>query len=180
MHTPKQTQAAPVDPFKLLFDLGLQADTLVGANIDPVSTADIKQMLKMRQGGDFVVDLVAALATARNVSRPGTSWDEAQARLAHAKRIESIANLFQIVASQLLNAATKDRSECWTVVTYCYSLLSKMASADPKLAEELKPVADFFSIGKKGTKKRAVRSAAAKVAKTPKHQLSGNGAAHTP
>ena len=103
-----------------------------------------KRMLKLRTGGVDTTRTLATLATRYKVD----STVDVPAMLQNVAQLEELAplldsatNLMQIVHDQVLVAA----GDSWKSATTIYTMLQRMALDDPRLADELAPVAAMFA-----------------------------------
>jgi hypothetical protein len=117
-----------------------------------LSSEERKRLVRFRPGGEMVVDKVAALASERNVSIPGISVQAMQADLELARALAPIANELEKLTAEVDDTVQEAEAECWWAATAFYSTLARTQAADRKLEAELKPVVDFFAIGRRKKK----------------------------
>jgi hypothetical protein len=139
----------------------------IGQGAKRLTTKERRQQPKLRTGGVDTTRTLATLATRYKVD----STVDVPAMLANVAQLEklqplldSATNLMQIVHDQVLVAA----GDSWKSATTIYTMLQRMALDDPRLADELAPVAAKFAkkkapSGSAGTTKTPVATATASV-----------------
>jgi hypothetical protein len=116
-------------------------------------TSDERQATtKMRIGGEEVVATVGHLATEHSLTLPEISVDGMNADLLLAKRLRPLATAATALAQRLDDTILQAQSECWWAATAYYSTLARISGANAKLQASLKPVVDFFAIGRRKPK----------------------------
>ncbi len=105
--------------------------------------------IKMRTGGENIVAQVGALAQSHGITLPQVSVDGMNADLSLAQRLRPLAGAVEQLSRQLNDTILEAQSECWWATTALYTALSRVAGAKPTLESELRPVVDFFSIGRR-------------------------------
>jgi hypothetical protein len=118
-----------------------------------ILTTEERAMLpRFRTGGEAIVDLIATLATKKNLALPGISGEGMKADLGLAKKLvplqRELEGLLQVVSDTILQA----NGESWWSATAYYAALCGQTRSDPALADALKPAVDFFSTGKRKAK----------------------------
>lgn len=111
-----------------------------------------KATTKMRSGGDRIVPQVGALATEHGVALPGVTVDGMQADLLLAQRLAPLSAAVGGLQQRLDDTILEAQSECWWAATALYSALARASGAIPKLQAALKPIVEFFAVGRR-TKK---------------------------
>jgi hypothetical protein len=105
--------------------------------------------VKMRTGGENVVAQIGALAQAHAITLPQVSVDGMLADLTLAQRLRPLANAVEQLSQRLGDAVLEAQSECWWATTALYTALSRVAGANATLESELKPVVEFFAVGRR-------------------------------
>lgn len=104
---------------------------------------------KMRTGGENVVAAIASLAQGHGISLPEVSVEGMKADLALAQGLRPLANVVEQLNRQINDTILEAQSECWWAATALYTALSRVAGAKPTLEAELRPVVDFFAVGRR-------------------------------
>lgn len=104
---------------------------------------------KPRKGGDSIVATLGDLADAHGVSLPKISTAAMKADLLLAQRLRPLAEAVSTLQQRLDDTVLEAQSECWWAATAFYTALSRMRDADPKLEAALRPIIDFFAIGRR-------------------------------
>lgn len=108
-----------------------------------------KTTTKMRSGGEAIVPQVGALATEHGVALPGVTVDGMLADLTLAQRLAPLSAAIQGLQRRVDDTVLEAQSECWWAATALYSALARASGATPKLESALKPIVDFFAIGRR-------------------------------
>ncbi|HCF60568.1 MAG TPA: hypothetical protein DFS52_21540 [Myxococcales bacterium] len=119
----------------------------------PLSTEERSQALKMRPNGEWIVELMATLATRYGVSLPGISVEGMRNDLALANQLQPVEAETAALAQTLSDTILTARSECWWAALAYYTTLVRIADSDPVLADALKPAIDYFATGKRKSRK---------------------------
>ncbi len=106
---------------------------------------------KFRKGGELIVGTLAALAEEHGIALPKITSAGMRADLLLAQRIRPLADAVDALQQRLDDTVLEAQSECWWAATAFYTALSRMMDADPKLESALKPIIDFFAIGRRKT-----------------------------
>ncbi len=107
---------------------------------------------KMRIGGEGVVEAIGGLATEHKLSLPEISVDAMNADLLLAKRLRPLATAAAALAQRLDDTILQAQSECWWAATAFYSTLARLSGANADLQAAIKPVVDFFAVGRRKPK----------------------------
>jgi hypothetical protein len=108
-----------------------------------------KRLIRFRPGGETVVSKVGEAASKRDVSLPGISVENMQADLALVHALAPVAAELETFTAEVDDTVLEAEAECWWAATAFYSSLSRIQATDPKLESELKPVVDFFALGRR-------------------------------
>jgi hypothetical protein len=73
-----------------------------------------------------------------------------------AKRLRPLANAATALSQRLDDTILQAQSECWWAATAFYSTLARISGANAKLAAALKPIIDFFAVGRRKAKAPAL------------------------
>ena len=116
-------------------------------------TSDERQTTtKMRIGGEGVVETIGSLAAEHKLSLPEISVEGMNADLLLAKRLRPLANAATGLAQRLDDTILQAQSEYWWAATAFYSTLARISGANANLQAALKPVVDFFAVGRRKPK----------------------------
>ena len=107
------------------------------------------RLLKMRTGGEPIVADIAKLASDHGITLPQITVDGMLADLALAQRIRPLASAIAQLNQRLSDTVLEAQSECWWAATALYTSLLRVSSGDPVLAAALKPIVDFFAVGRR-------------------------------
>lgn len=110
-----------------------------------LSADEKKRLLGFRPGGETVVALVAALAEKYGVHLADMPIDGMRNDLALAQTFTPVVSQLALMASWGEDTVSAARSEAWQATTGNYSVLSRVAEANPSLAAEIKPAREFFA-----------------------------------
>jgi hypothetical protein len=108
-----------------------------------------KATTKMRSGGETIVPKVGVLATEHGVALPGVSVDGMLADLALAQRLAPLSAAIQGLQRRVDDTVLEAQSECWWAATALYSALARASGATPKLEASLRPIVEFFAVGRR-------------------------------
>jgi hypothetical protein len=133
---------------KLVADVRSLSDRIAPYTIT-LSAEERATTVKMRMGGENVVAQVGSLAQAQGITLPNVSVDGMLADLTLAQRIRPLAIAVEQLCRRLDDTVLEAQSECWWATTALYTALSRVAGANAALESELKPVVDFFAIGRR-------------------------------
>ena len=89
--------------------------------------------VKMRIGGDPIVADIAKLTK----------------DLTLAQRLRPLASAVEQLSQRLSDTVLEAQSECWWAATAYYTSLCRVADADPVLEAALRPIIDFFAVGRR-------------------------------
>ena len=104
---------------------------------------------KMRKGGETVVPTIADLTNEHGLLLPKISTDGMKADLLLAQRIRPLADRVTALAQRLDDTVLEAQSECWWAATAFYTALVRISAAEAKLQAALKPIVDFFAVGRR-------------------------------
>ena len=104
---------------------------------------------KFRKGGELIVGTLAALAEEHGITLPKISTAGMKADLLLAQRLRPLADAVDSLQQRLDDTVLEAQSECWWAATAFYTSLSRMMDADAKLESALKPIIDFFAVGRR-------------------------------
>ena len=104
---------------------------------------------KFRKGGELIVGTLAALAEEHGITLPKISTAGMKADLLLAQRVRPLADAVDSLQQRLNDTVLEAQSECWWAATAFYTSLSRMMDADAKLESALKPIIDFFAVGRR-------------------------------
>ena len=105
--------------------------------------------VKMRTGGEPIVADIAKLASDHGITLPQITVDGMLADLTLSQRIRPLANAVEQLNQRLSDTVLEAQSECWWATTALYTSLLRVSSGDPVLAAALKPIVDFFALGRR-------------------------------
>nr|HEX4316270.1 hypothetical protein [Kofleriaceae bacterium] len=123
--------------------------------------------LKMRQGGEYIVRLVARLVEKYGITLPDISIEDMVKDLELAESLEPLQAAADIYAASLGDTILQARSECWQAATTFYTTLSRIADANLEVAAELQPAIEFFAHGPRVAKPAPAPSPAPKPTPAP-------------
>jgi hypothetical protein len=104
---------------------------------------------KFRKGGELIVGTLAALAEEHGIALPKITTAGMKADLLLAQRLRPLADAVEGLQQRLGDTVLEAQSECWWAATAFYTSLSRMIDADAKLESALKPIIEFFAIGRR-------------------------------
>ena len=105
--------------------------------------------VKMRTGGEPIVADIAKLASDHGITLPQITVDGMLADLSLAQRIRPLANAVEQLNQRLSDTVLEAQSECWWAATALYTSLLRVSGGNPVLAAALKPIVEFFAVGKR-------------------------------
>jgi len=104
---------------------------------------------KFRRGGELIVGTLAVLADEHGIKLPKITTEGMKADLLLAQRLRPLADAVKSVQQRLDDTILEAQSECWWAATAFYTSLSRMMDADAKLEAALRPIIEFFAIGRR-------------------------------
>ena len=108
--------------------------------------ADDKQrLLGFRPGGEAIVALVGSLAEKYGIHLGDMPVDGMRNDLALSQMLAPVVSQLGLMTSWGEDTVSAARSEAWQAATGNYSVLSRVAEANPSLAAEIKPAREFFA-----------------------------------
>jgi len=107
---------------------------------------------KMRNGGEAVVSTIGGLTTEHKISLPQITVEGMNADLLLAQRLRSLSTAVTALGQRLDDTILEAQSECWWAATAYYTTLARISSANADLQAALKPVVDFFAVGRRKPK----------------------------
>lgn len=110
-----------------------------------------KSALKIRPGGERMVALLADLARKSGVDLPDMPIDAMERDLELAQALQPLSTAASTLQQRVDDTILEAQAECWHAATAYYTILQRMSSANPALADQLKPVRDFFATGRRRT-----------------------------
>jgi Tfp pilus assembly protein PilV len=123
-----------------------QASALLGLDQRPVRSADdARRAVKFRKGGEAFLPLLSQASERYGVSVPSKPTSSMLDAAAEANELEPLRTAVAQLSTSLDDWYLSDRSEAWAIATTLYSMLKKAALREPKLAELLVPVKEFFA-----------------------------------
>lgn len=117
-----------------------------------LTTEERSATTKMRTGGEGVVGTIGTLATDHKISLPEISVDAMNADLLLAQRLRPLAAAAGAFAQRLDDTILEAQSECWWAATAFYTTLARVSGANATMQAALKPVVDFFAVGRRKPK----------------------------
>lgn len=108
--------------------------------------------LKPRIGYEQVVPKIAALVTKHGVALPQMSVEGMLADLALVQRLAPLRSAVDSFAEQGESTQIQAASECWYAATAYYTSLLRVSGGNPELERELRPIVEFFAVGKRKPK----------------------------
>ncbi len=121
------------------------------ANVVRLTAVEKKRMAKMKRGAHEILPLIAQLAKKYAVQAPGTSVDDITSSLTYAQSLEPLLGSVTALQGTLNDAHTGAESTAWKTGTVSYAMMKKASRANVNLANELKPVTEWFRHHAKGT-----------------------------
>jgi hypothetical protein len=107
---------------------------------------------KMRTGGESVVGTIGGLAKDHGLSLPEISVDAMNADLLLVQRLRPLSSALGALLQRVDDTILEAQSECWWAATAFYTTLARLSSANATLQAALKPVVDFFAVGRRKPK----------------------------
>lgn len=117
-----------------------------------LTTEERSATTKMRIGGEGVVGTIGTLATDHKLSLPEISVEAMNADLLLAQRLRPLASAAGAFAQRLDDTILEAQSECWWAATAFYTTLARLSGANATMQSALKPVVDFFAVGRRKPK----------------------------
>jgi hypothetical protein len=105
--------------------------------------------VRMRTGGENIVSQVAILARNSGITLPQITVDGMNADLTLAQRLRPLASAVEQLSQRLDDTVLEVQSECWWSATAFYTALCRVVGADSTLESALKPVVNFFALGRR-------------------------------
>jgi hypothetical protein len=104
-----------------------------------------RHTLRVRPGGESVVQTLASAARKHGVTLPGITAEGMEADLLVAQRMKPVRDaaeaLYQFSDDTILEAS----AECWYAATLYYTSLNRMTSGFPDIQAVVAEVASFFA-----------------------------------
>ena len=116
-----------------------------------LSPDERKHLAQIRTGGESIVTLVSDLAVKYGIHLPDMPVDGMRDDLVLAQRLGPLYSELSLLLSQVEDTIAQARSEAWQAATGNYSVLSRVAAANPSLAKELEAAKAFFARRRKTT-----------------------------
>jgi hypothetical protein len=139
--SPEQVQA-------LLTKVSESAEILAPCSV--VLTAEERaRATKMRPDGEWVVKTLGQIANDHGLSLPGLSVAGMLADMGVADQLKPLAAKTAALSERVEDTILEARSECWWAATAYYTALVRMADSNPEIAKAIKPVIDYFAVGKR-------------------------------
>ena len=133
---------------QLVADVKAISDRLAAFTVT-LSADERASTLKMRTGGEHIVTDIAKLSNDHGITLPLISIDGMLADLTLAQRIRPLASAIAQLDQLLTDTMLEAQSECWWAATALYTSLLRASGGDPVLAAALKPIVEFFAVGKR-------------------------------
>lgn len=109
-------------------------------------TADEKKrLLGFRPGGEAIVALIAGLAEKYGIQIADMPIAGMRNDLALSQMLTPVVSQLALMAAWGEDTVSAARSEAWQATTGNYSVLSRVAEANPSLAAEIKPARELFA-----------------------------------
>jgi len=110
-----------------------------------LSDDERKHLAQIRTGGEPIIGLVGDLSVKYGIHLPDMPVDGMRDDLTLAQRLGPLYSELSLLLSQVEDTIAQARSEAWQAATGNYSVLSRVAAANPSLAKELEPAKEFFA-----------------------------------
>lgn len=107
---------------------------------------------KMRTGGESLAATIGHLATEHGLALPSISVEAMNADFLLAERLKPLAEAARALASRIDDTVLEAQSEGWWAATAFYTSLARISGTLPALQSALKPVVDFFAVGRRKPK----------------------------
>jgi hypothetical protein len=121
-----------------------------------LSSDERKHLAQFRPGGESIVALVGDLAVKYGIHLPDMPINGMRDDLTLVQRLAPLYSELSLLLSQVDDTIAQARSEAWQAATGNYSVLSRVAAANPSLAKELEPAKEFFARRRRATGAPAV------------------------
>jgi hypothetical protein len=105
--------------------------------------------LRPRVGGDLIAETVCRLAEKYQIRLPEATPEAIRRDLKLAADLAPLQAKLSSFAQMVDDTVLEARSEAWWGATALYTTLARLASGNPELAAELKPVVAFFATGRR-------------------------------
>jgi hypothetical protein len=136
------------------------------ATLTRLTPAERKRNLKIRRGGHQVVPVVAELAAKYGVEAPDMSGDALAASFATSQELGALLSNVALLHATVSDAQFNVQGSLWKHTMSLYGMLRNAASGNPDIANELKPVEEWFRRRKSAASTQPAATAPAATAAT--------------
>lgn len=133
---------------QLIADVATLSDSIAAFTVT-LTAEERKSTVKMRIGGEAIVADISKLVQDNGITLPQISVDGMLADLTLAQRLRPLASAVDQLSQRLNDTVLEAQSECWWAATAFYSSLCRVAGANPVLEAALRPIIDFFAVGRR-------------------------------
>jgi hypothetical protein len=124
--------------------LAERMDDLLGG-IEPLSTSEVRAMLKLRKGGDAIIRALAEQCEKLAITRAGhVSVEDMTRAMDRAQAVRSVLERVELVHARLDSSRLRAASASWSSAMTFYALLRSLSARDPSVKEGLANVVAFF------------------------------------
>ena len=129
-----------------------QFKSLLDPKLISLQTKERRAALKPRKNCESMIARCAKLARERNLSLEGHDLDWIRSGLQLRLQLPNLKLELDALSKQISDTTTAVNSELWSSFLAYYGVLTSIAQHDAALKTELKHIAEFMSLTRKGNK----------------------------